>query len=80
MDSIREYFLRTFGLNLSDVEIKKILDWYEQVGKNVPEEAFFSELQGVVVTLFPDRRFRLLEEDLSDMSVILAALDKATRK
>ena len=80
MNTIREYILSIFGLSLTDTELQKILDWYEKEGKNISREKFFGELQGAIVTLFPGRKIKLFEEDTSDVTVILAALEKAIQK
>lgn len=80
METIRDFILHAFKINLSDSELMKVLDWYEKDGKNVSEEDFFGELQNAIFTLFPDKDHALLEEDMSDIAVIIAALDKATKK
>ena len=74
------YVFRNYGYNLTDEELKLLINWYESNEYRLDEDNLNDEILGFLVKTFPDKELVLLEDDSSNITYLLTLLKKASEK
>ena len=73
--NLKSCVLYNFGYDLTDAELNKLTIWYRDIGQYRPREALFSDIKLFLAETFPEKTVHIKEEDTSDITVLLTALN-----
>lgn len=79
MRDIKSCVYRNYGYKLTDDELQKLIDWYQEVGKYKERNELFSAIKAFLAETFPEKTVYIKEEDTSDITVLLSALNDAIK-
>lgn len=78
--NIKQSIFHSFGYNLTDEEVKKLIHWYEIEGQYKSKRELYSAIRAFLVETFPKRIIYIREEDTSDITLLLAALNNEIKR